>query len=79
MGYRIDPVADTDNWDALTHCECGQPLDSHDPLPEPKPFVSWKAQRTRDEVQLEKMTKAKNKNVAWTKAWKIPGKGAEDD
>lgn len=66
----------TDDWDLLTHCECGQPLDTHDPLPKPKPLTSWKAGRSRDEAALQKMIATKNRNPAWNRAWKNPIKVA---
>jgi hypothetical protein len=37
-----------DAAEAAGLCECGTPLDSHPPLPQPKPLTSWHSQRNLD-------------------------------
>ncbi len=37
-----------------TQCECGQPLDTHPPLPKARPLTSWMAQKsTTDKYQAK--------------------------
>ncbi len=49
MGTRSSKVGSVIDELDVTVCECGQPLDTHPPLPKPPPLSSWMGQKNTDD------------------------------